>query len=163
VNLKIDLPPISQIVIVVNDPHKMVGQYSSIFGLGPWDVYEFVPEKHWIVENSLEKLSPVSFLMAKAMLHNIELCFMKPLEGKSLHKEFLESSGEGLFNLVFNVSDYEKTFNEFVKAGFKPLEWVDTFVPTYKGNMKACYFDTRSIGGLFTEIRWGSWMKNPKP
>ena len=161
-NIKINLPPVSQIVTVVNDPHQMVERYSSIFGLGPWHIYEFAPEKHWILENSKAKLSPVKFLMAKAMLHDIELCFMKPLEGKSLHKEFLENVGEGLFNLVYNVLNYENTFKQFKEAGFIPLEWVETYVPNYDGNMKACYFDTRSMGGMFTEVRWGSWIEFPK-
>ena len=157
--LKMDLPPISQIVLVVNDPHKVANQCSSLFGMGPWAIYEFVPEKHWIMEGSKAKLSKVKFFMAKAMLHDVEMCFMKCTEGKSLHKEFLKTHGDGLFNLVFSVPNYDDMYDKFVKAGFKPLEWVETYVPTYKGNMKACYFDTRSVGGILIELRWGSWIK----
>lgn len=151
---KLKLPPVSQIVVVVKDVDRVVKRYSSIFGLGPWSVYEFAPEKHWVMEEP----SYAKFLMAKAMLGDIELCFMQPLEGKSIHKEFLETHGEGIFNLVFNVTNYDEMFDRFVKAGFKPIARAESYVETYKGYLKACYFDTRSIGGVLIEIRWGSWL-----
>jgi len=152
--MKLELPPVSQIVVVVRDVDRVVEHYSSIFGLGPFTVYEFAPEKHWFMEEP----SYAKFLMAKAMLGDIELCFMQPLEGESIHKEFLETHGEGIFNLVFNVPNYDEMFDKFVKAGFKPLARAESYVETYKGYLKACYFDTRSIGGILIEIRWGSWL-----
>lgn len=151
---ELELPPVSQIVVVVHDVDRVVKYYSSIFGLGPWTVYEFVPEKHWLREQP----SYVKFLMAKAMLGDIELCFMQPLEGKSIHKKFLDTHGEGIFNLVFNVRNYDEVFERFVKAGFEPISRAESYVETYQGYLKACYFDTQSICGILIEIRWGSWL-----
>jgi catechol 2,3-dioxygenase-like lactoylglutathione lyase family enzyme len=151
---ELELPPVSQIVVVIQDVDRAVKYYSSIFGLGPWTVYEFAPEKHWLREQP----SYAKFLMAKAMLGDIELCFMQPLEGKSIHKEFLDTHGEGIFNLVFNVRNYDEVFERFVEAGFKPIARAESYVETYQGYLKACYFDTRSIGGILIEIRWGSWL-----
>jgi len=45
---ELELPPVSQIVVVVHDLDRVWKYYSSVFGLGPWTVYEFVPEKHWL-------------------------------------------------------------------------------------------------------------------
>ena len=155
---KLDLPAISQVVLVVKNVKRVIEECSSAFGLGPWTVYEFAPEKHWV----REELCSTKFLMAKAMLGDVEMCYMQPIEGRSIHKEFLEIHGEGMFNLVFNVRDYNKMFDDFVKLGFEPLSRVETWVDTYKGHMKACYFDTRRIGGMLIEIRWGSWL-NERP
>jgi hypothetical protein len=93
--------------------------------------------------------------MAKAMLGDIELCFMQLLEGKSIHKEFLDTHGEGVFNFVFDVPDYDEMFDKFLKVGFKPLARAESYVETYKKRLRACHFDTRSIGGLLLEIREG--------
>ena len=158
---EIELPPVSQIVMVVRDVDRVIQLYSSTFGMGPWTVYEFAPEKHWLMEEP----SYPKFLMAKATLGDIELCFMQPLEGESIHKEFLETHGEGIFNLVFDVPNYDEVFDKFIKAGFKPLARAESYVETYKKFLRACYFDTRSIGGLLIEIRQGdrgSWLMESK-
>jgi catechol 2,3-dioxygenase-like lactoylglutathione lyase family enzyme len=155
---KLGLPPISQICVVVKDAHRVVEHYSNIFGLGPWTVYEFAPEKHWVNE----KPTSTKFLMAKAMLGDTEVCFMQPLEGESIHKEFLNVHGEGIFNLVFDVPNYDEVFEKFVKSGFRPLARAESYVETYKKNLRACYFDTKGVGGLLVEIRegeTGSWLK----
>jgi len=72
------------------------------------------------------------------MLGDIELCFMQPLEGKSIRKEFLDTHGEGIFNLVFNVRNYYEVFERFVKAGFEPISRAESYVETYQGYLKAC-------------------------
>lgn len=152
--IKLRLPPVSQIGMVVKDMDKAVQYYSSIFGIGPFTVYEFVPENHWFMEEP----SYLKLLMGKAMLGDIEFELIQPLEGKSLHKEFLNSHGEGLQHLGFNVINYDEMFDKFLKAGFKPLMRAETYVETYKGRLRACYFDTREIGGILFEIIWKSWL-----
>lgn len=158
---EIELPPVSQIVMVVRDVDKVVQLYSSAFGMGPWTVYEFAPEKHWVKE----KPTYPKFRMAKVTLGDIELCFMQPIGGESIHKEFLETHGEGMFNLVFDIPNYDEVFEKFIKAGFKPLARAKSYVETYKKFLTACYFDTQSIGGLLIEIRQGdrkSWLLTSK-
>jgi catechol 2,3-dioxygenase-like lactoylglutathione lyase family enzyme len=158
---EIELPPISQVVMVVKDVNKVVQLYSSTFGMGPWTVYEFAPEKHWVKE----KLTHPKFNMAKVVVGDVELCFMQPLEGESIHKEFLETHGEGMFNLVFDVPNYDEVFGKFIKAGFKPLARAESYVELYKSFLKACYFNTNSTGGLLIEIRQGnkeSWLIESK-
>lgn len=152
---KLELPPVSHIGVVVRDMDKAVDYYSSVFGIEPFTVYEFVPDKHWFMEG----LSYLKLLLGKAMWGDIELELIQPREGKSLHKDFLETQGEGLQHLGFFVADYDEMFDRFVKAGFKPLMRAETYVETYKGYLKACYFDTRGVGGVIFEIVWRSWGK----
>jgi methylmalonyl-CoA/ethylmalonyl-CoA epimerase len=152
--IELGLPPVSQIGVVVRDMNRAVDYYSSTFGIGPFTVYEFIPEKHWYMEEP----SYLKILMGKTLWGKLEFELIQPLEGRSLHKEFLESHGEGLQHLGFNVADYEEMFKKFLKAGFKPVMRAETNVETYKGYLKACYFDTRRVGGILFEIMWKSWM-----
>lgn len=151
---RIGLPPPSQIGVVVKDVQKTAEFYSSSFGLGPFTVYDFVPEKHWFKEEP----SFVKLKMGKAMWGHLELELLQPLEGKSLHEEFLRTHGEGLQHLGINVRNYDEVFARMKKEGFQPLMRAETVVETYKGYLRACYFDTRKVGGVILEIIWKSWL-----
>ena len=151
---KLDLPPIGQVGIVVREMQRAVEYYSSVFGLGPFTVYEFVPDRHWY----MEKPSPVKLRMGKAVWGEIEFELIQPLEGISHHKEFLATAGEGLHHLGFNVPNYDEVFEKFVQQGFKPLMRSESYVPTYDGMLRACFFDTRAVGGVLFEIIWKSWL-----
>jgi len=152
---EIELPPISQIVMVVKDVDRMVKEYSSLFGLGPWMVHEFIPEKIWFMgKPEYQKL-----LLAETMWNGTGLVLQQPLEASfSFYDDFLSTQGEGILNFAFNVQNYEETFDKFLKAGFKPVMECDTYLETYKGYLKTCYFDTQSVYGISIEIRWGSWL-----
>jgi 4-hydroxyphenylpyruvate dioxygenase-like putative hemolysin len=156
IQLIFGLPQVSQIGFVVNDMNKAIQYYSSIFGIGPFTLYEFVPEKHWFMEEP----SHIKLMMGKATWGNLELELIKPLEGKSFHKEFLETHGEGVQHFGFFVSNYDEMFEKFKTAGFRPVMRAETYVETYKGYLRACYFDTRCISGIMSEIIWKSWVVN---
>jgi methylmalonyl-CoA/ethylmalonyl-CoA epimerase len=153
---KLELPPPYQIGVVVADMDKAVEYYSTIFGVGPFTIYEFMPEKQWV----LEKPSSFKLQLGKAIWGNLELELIQPLEGESPHKEFLEKYGGGLQHLGFLIHNYDEMFNKFKKTGFKPLTRAETYVETYGGYLKACYFDTRRVGGVIFEIIWKSWVKS---
>ena len=150
----IDLPAVSQVGVVVRDVERASEFYSDCFGLGPFTIYEFKPDRHWFMGEP----SPLRLMMAKAMWGDVELELLQPLEGRSLHQEFLDKHGEGLQHLGFNVSDYEAVYGRMVKAGFEPLMRAESFVEQYGGDLKACYFDTRRVGGVICEIIWKSWL-----
>jgi len=153
---KIELPAISQICLCVRDANEMAKQYSSKFGLGPWTTYEFIPDKLWYGE----KPSYLKLLLAKAMWGDVELVLQQPLEASfTFYSDFLSEQGEGVLNFAFNIENYDETFKKFVKAGFEPLMRCDSYIETYNGYLKACYFDTRSMCGILMEICERSWLK----
>ena len=88
----IGLPPVSQIGVVVKDVDRAVEYYSSAFGFEPFTTHEFIPEKHWY----MKKPSYLRLKMGKSMWDHLELELLQPLEGESLHEEFLRTHGEGL-------------------------------------------------------------------
>jgi hypothetical protein len=106
---EIQLPGASQIGFVVWDVDRMAENYSSILGVGPWTIYDFVPDKYWF----REELSPLELRMGKAMLGDVELVLSQPVEGRSLHREFLNTCGEGMHCLTFNTPDYDAMFDRF--------------------------------------------------
>jgi len=87
---KLGLPPISQIGVVVKDVQKAADSYSSLLGIGPFTIYDFVPEMH--VFNGEQTYAKVK--MGKAMWNNMELELIQPMEGKSPHMDFLHQRGE---------------------------------------------------------------------
>jgi len=151
---KIGLPRFAQLGVVVRDVKQTVALYSSVFGISPFTVYEWSPDKHWVDE----KPSPLKLQIGKAQWGDIELELIQLLEGKSPHGEFLEKRGEGLHHLGFNVSNYHEVYGKMVDEGFKPMMRAESYVAPYKGNLKACYFDTTRVGGIIFEIIWKSWL-----
>ena len=153
-NVELRLPPLHQIGVVVKDINRVLDSYSSLFGIGPFTVYEFIPDKQWF----MEERTYFKAIYGKAMLGGVELCIMEPVEGRSIHNVFLETHGEGLMNLGFHTPNYEEMFDKFLRAGFEPVARAESYVESYKGYLKGCYFDTRSIGGVLIEIMFKSWL-----
>ncbi len=150
---EIDIPRFNQIGIWVHNLDRAVDYYTSIFGVGPFNVHDFEPEKHWYYESP----SPLKMRLAKAAWGAVELELIKPVAGESIHKDRIREKGEGLGHLGFKISDYEAAFDAFVNAGFPCLERAEAYYPPYDGFVKAAYFDTRKIGGVFFQIIWRSW------
>ncbi len=151
---KLKLPPISQIGIVTRDMHKAVEYYETLFGLGPWTVYDSTPDKYWY----RGKPSHMRLRQGKAMLGGIELELVQPLEGESPFHEFLTNHGEGLHHVAFNTDDFDAMVRQFQDAGFESLLLAEAYVPTYGGTVRACHFDTRAVGGVIFEVVWKSWL-----
>jgi len=153
-HVKLKLPPISQIGVIVSDVQKAVGRYSRLFGVGPFTIYEFEPDRQWV----LEKPYPGKVILGKSMWGNIELELIQPLGGETPHTEFLKIHGEGVQHFGFNVPNYDEMCNRFKSAGFEPIIRAESYVETYKGYVKACSFNTQSVSGIVFEILWKSWL-----
>lgn len=150
---KLSLPPISQIGVIVKDMKKAVNYYSSIFGIGPFSVFELKPERFWIMEKPANHTN-LRLLVGKGMWGNIEFELIQPFEERSLWKEFLDTHGEGMHHLAFNVPNFDEWFEKLKGEGFQPMIISESYLPNIKGNVKSCYFDTRRVGGIIFEIRY---------
>lgn len=156
---KLELPKISQIGVVVKNLERTAEYFNTIFDFGPFIIYEFAPDKHWYKEEP----SSLRLLMGKATWGEIELELIQPLEGRSIHREFLNIHGEGLQHIGFNVRNYDEVCQSLISQDFEPLMRAETYVETYRGYLKACYFDTRMLGGVVCEIIWKSWLPECQP
>jgi len=154
---KIGLPPVNQIGMVVKSVDRSAEMYSRTFGLPEFYVYDLEVKNHWYYGEK----SPVKLRMGKTQWGQVEMELIQHLEGeKSLFSGWIEEYGEGLNHLGFDVDDYDDVHGKMVAEGFEPIQWIETDYPAYEnGKVKACYFDTRRVGGVIFEVMWRSWAK----
>ena len=150
------LPPVGQLGVVVADVERAVDYYSTRLGIGPFTVYEFVADKCWYGDDP--NPAPYSTHVGKAMLGSVQLELVKPLVGESCFKSYLDSHGEGLQHLGFNVLNFDEVFEQLLGLGFKSLLRIESFVPTYDGFLKCACFDTDRVGGIVLELLYKSWL-----
>ncbi|MCZ7665194.1 MAG: VOC family protein [Thermoleophilia bacterium] len=148
------LPRISQVGVVVRDVRRAAEYYSFMFGLGPFTIYDFTPDKQWYKEQP----SHLTMRQGKTMWGDIELELMQPLEGESLFQDYLDEVGEGIQHLGFNVRSFDEAASAMRTAGFEPVMRAESYVETYQGIVKAAVFDTRRVGGMLFEVIWKSWL-----
>ena len=141
----IALPPVSQVGIVVKDIEKTVAFYYSTFGIGPFAI---VPEVKF--EGAMLRGQPISTSIKVAFAQSgpVQIELIQPLEGENIYTEFLESKGEGLHHLGFQVDDFDGLLARFKSKGIEPVFW------HHLGWMAFAYLSTDRIGGVIIELLW---------
>lgn len=132
------LPALSQVGIVVRDVEKAIEYYSETFGIGPFRTIIFNPEKHWV--NG--KPFPVTLKIAYAQMGPVELELLQPIS-ESPHKEFLETHGEGIQHLGFNIDNYDEWVSYLKEKGIGILYNAEGDIEGL-GYLRAAYFDSQA-------------------
>jgi methylmalonyl-CoA/ethylmalonyl-CoA epimerase len=141
----IALPPVSQVGIVVRDIEKTAAFYYSTFGVGPFAI---VPEVKF--EGVILRGSPTNAKIKVAFAQSgpLQIELIQPLEGENIYTEFLDTKGEGLHHLGFQVDDFDSMLAEFKSKGIEPVFWLNL------GWMAFAYLNTETIGGVMFELLW---------
>ena len=145
------LPPPTQIGVVVKDLKAAIDYYSGTYGLGPFEVFEFAPAKHWVDG----KPSPIRLNIANCQWGPLELELLEWVEGDVPHKWFLEEKGEGIQHLAFVVDNYDEWLDYLNGRGIEVLCNVE--IDLGKGNLRAAYMKSDHVGGVIFELQ-----ENPK-
>lgn len=97
-----------QIGAVVEDVDRAIKALSEIFGIGPFRVITWPPEDRTNIKREYRG-EPGNFTarMAFTEMGPVELELIQPLEGESIWADFLETHGEGIHHIRFNVSDID--------------------------------------------------------
>lgn len=75
---------------------------------------------------------------------------LQPVQGVTIHKEFLESHGEGIGHIAYMVEDLESEISKLEKSGFSVIL---SFTPKGAKLRRGVYIDTRSkFSGQITEL-----------
>jgi len=142
---KVMLPPISQVGIVVKDVAKTAEYYSSVLGIGPFDIQDF--ELRGVVFHGEPVTAKLRIGMAQMGPLQIEL--IQPLEGGEYYAEFIRQKGEGLHHLGIEIDDfdtYDKVLAELTNQG------VGVSLSRRGRRQAFAYLDTETVGGVILEL-----------
>jgi len=90
------------VCIVVHDIDKAQAYYESI-GMGPWEAYPPLAEYEELEVPNREGFMAMQYRICN--LPNIQLQLCQPSEHRSPQRIHLETKGEGVFHLGFEVPD----------------------------------------------------------
>lgn len=106
------------ICIVVKDIEKTKSYYESI-GIGPW--VEYPPLVEYTKLNVIDKKGFFDTRFVYTHIGNLQLQLAQPGEGKTIYKDFLETKGEGVFHIGFEVHDIDTVEKQLTEDGLKVL------------------------------------------
>lgn len=86
--------------------------------------------------------SVVSFVRKGGFMFEI----MQPVEGRWVAMDFIETIGEGVNHLCFEVDDIEAERRHMTEAGYPIVYGFDVPIGTFS------YFDTRRMGNVMIEL-----------
>ncbi|HTR13543.1 MAG TPA: VOC family protein [Roseiarcus sp.] len=110
-----------QVAHVVRDLDKAMKRHWEDFGLGPWDIYEFNPEK---VRDYVYRGKPAthSCLIAISWSGDTQLELVQPLDGYSIYNEHLDRRAEGMHHVKLYFPDCKQAVETFARRGYPVLQ-----------------------------------------
>jgi methylmalonyl-CoA/ethylmalonyl-CoA epimerase len=134
------LPSPSHIGLVVKDLDKTTEFLSSLWGLGPWQPFEYAPS-----QEDLTVGKPFRQKIAHASLGSTVLEVVQHLEGGGPWRDFMETNGEGIHHIAFTLSNYDEMVTRLKAQGCKMV------AGGFFQGKRWCYFATEP-GGMVIEF-----------
>jgi methylmalonyl-CoA/ethylmalonyl-CoA epimerase len=108
---------VTQIGIVVRDMDKTIERLTSL-GIGPFQEMTLPPDR---VEWFRDKRMYADFRIYFAMIGDIQIELIQPLDGESPHKEFLNTKGEGIQHIGCAVEGLQNKVDKLTEQGAEVL------------------------------------------
>lgn len=144
----LQLGSVQQIGMVVKDLDKSIANYERTFGVGPFAVFNFRPEKSYVRGRN----GTISLKIGIASLTPaLSLELIEVEEGHPYHLDFLEKQGEGVQHLGFLCNDYDRVLAQAASMNISVLMSAETFVEGM-GHVRGAYLDTLDKAGVLFEI-----------
>ncbi len=139
------LKRIVQVALVVRSAERTARRCWDTLRVGPWRFRTFNPTN---VADMRVRGHRVDHAMriAIAMIGDMELEIIEPLDDKSIYAEHLRAHGEGLHHILFEVRDYETAAAQFLRADCPEIASGKWYGYRY------AYFDTSRSLGCLSEI-----------
>jgi methylmalonyl-CoA/ethylmalonyl-CoA epimerase len=136
---------IFQIAMVVSDLDAALRRSTEIFGQTAWRCYVFGP-----VGNHRYHDRPTSF-SARLALNDAtpQMELIEPLEGDSIHRDWLAAHGEGLHHIGVIVPSVEQATASMEALGCPAIQAGESFGAA--GDGAYAYYDATAIVGLIVE------------
>jgi 4-hydroxyphenylpyruvate dioxygenase-like putative hemolysin len=144
----LQLGAVRQIGMVVRDLEKSMVNYQRSFGVGPFAVFHFRPEKSYVRgrDGKIALKIGIAPLTPELSLELIEV-----EEGQPFHLDFLKANGEGVQHLGFVCNDYERVLSQAESMNIPVLMSAETFVEGM-GHVRGVYLDTLDLAGVLFEV-----------
>lgn len=136
---------VAQVAFIVRDIEKSARAYAAVLGVPApsWELTDPVEKAHTLY---LGKPSPARAKLAFIKMANITIELIEPVGGPSTWKDFLDTKGEGMHHLAFEVKDMPKRLAELKAKGLNVVQTGD-----YTGGRYA-YVDATARIGIFLEL-----------
>jgi len=141
-------PSVGHIGVVVKDIEKVVKYYSSVFGIGPFDIYDFEPKKAWVRG---KEVKPFKLKIAAADLGPVKLELLQIIDGEPPHRDFLDIHGEGLQHIGFYVENYDE-WKAYTEGQGINLLCEAEIEDEVRGKRRAFYMNSNEPLGVLFEI-----------
>jgi methylmalonyl-CoA/ethylmalonyl-CoA epimerase len=133
---KSKIEAIAQISYAVRDIGKTVEAWSRLYGFGPWTYAE---------NGGLDvKGRPWKIKMAFAYIGGVEIELIQCTEGRIFQSRFLDTWGEGVHHIAWQVDDVDEEVKKLVAKGAK------LFV---HDPGRFAYLDAGGVGGAIFELQ----------
>lgn len=143
----LELPPVTQIGIVVPDLEEAITYYQEKFFVGP---FLKIPDFQKLgYQETYYKGEPEKFNSTFAFfrLGTMEVEIIQPLYGRSIYRDFLEAGRQGLHHLGFDVyDDFDQRLAAYTKIG------IGVLMNGRGANRAFAYLDTEKVGGVIFEL-----------
>jgi hypothetical protein len=136
--------PLFQQAYVVNDLEHSVGEWSRLFGAGPFAVrqHHLAPQ---FAYRGTDQQADVSY--AFGYLEDMMIQFIEQHDDTpSIYRDMYGPGEQGFHHVATLVHDFAAARQYFLDHGFELSCELRT------GEVDAAYFDTRSVTGAYTEI-----------
>jgi len=138
---------IDQIGVLTIDGEKTIANMKKIFGLEPNRFGKALPGTNSGYYRGQPRNAEIDMIFYDFDNCHIELIY--PRAGKSIHDEYLEKHGTGIYHLRFDVPDFEAAIKHFKDRGYEPAMGGES--SNTKG-AKWCYFDFFDELGYYVEL-----------
>ena len=133
------------ICIVVKDIEKTKSYYESI-GIGPW--VDYPPLVEYTKLNVVDEKGFFDTRFVYTHIGSLQLQLAQPGKGRTIYKDFLDTKGEGVFHIGFEVDDIDVVEKQLIDHEMKVLA-----SGRRDDGSGFSYLDTREQAGLTLLVR----------
>ena len=137
---------LAHIGFVVRDMEKAAERYQAL-GIGP---FKQVPLSRAVKRSYMgESIPPerFGFNVRVGRMGPILVEFVQPVKGETIQKKFLDTKGEGINHLAFEVDNLDEARAELESKGFKVIQSTE-----FENGECALFFDTDRAVDLVIEL-----------
>lgn len=139
--------PIVQVALVVSDLDAALRRHDEIFGATRWRIHTFGPHgRHEYYGR------PTSFSLRLALNdESPQTELIQPLEGDSIHRDWLADGREGLHHVAFAVPSVAQAVESMAELGCPVMQAGTGFGARGDGDGAYAYIDATAALGVIVE------------